>query len=357
MLAQRSVTLALGFLVTVTATASARALESSVRRRVGRSLGSDDAPNKLAESSIQATNNALVSIIVPYTNFGPNEQQLFSTLSKLDRAVFEVIWVLNSPNDVRDAVRSHPDFAESVTKVSWERRRGAGRARNTGIANASGSFLWFVDSDDAIEVSALPDLIRLITTNASDTDLILVGARDIDMETGEERTPDWFLRSWLPDGLLRVSDYRPNLFQLTNPAPWNKLFSRSFVKQARLKFSSSRKINDLAFVYGCLAQAERIVVLREVLYEYRRNRPGSIQTAGYGLGTQLRAILTLGLRLVAAGKLGATTHSFLTLSVSTLANRFVFLRRIARVGQTAGLPALVPEVKKSHPVVATDKEL
>lgn len=356
MLAQRSIPLALSFLVTVTAAASARVLARSARGLIDRSRVSESSLNQAVESSAQTMNGALISIIVPYTNFGPDEQQLFSTLSKLDRAVFEIIWVLNSPNDHRDAVRNHQDFGKSMTNVSWERRPGAGRARNHGIALASGSFLWFVDSDDAIEVSALTELINLIATNASDADVILVGARDVNLETGEERTPDWFLRSWLPEGPSRVSDYHPNLFQLTNPAPWNKLFSRSFVDQARMKFSSSRKINDLAFVYGCLARANHFVVSRNVVYEYRRNRSGSIQTGGYGLGAQFKALLTLGLSLVTAGNLGATMHSFLTLAVSTLGGRSVLLRRFALAGQGVRSASLSPAAHRDRHLVTKGRK-
>ncbi|AUN33642.1 hypothetical protein C0V82_22290 (plasmid) [Niveispirillum cyanobacteriorum] len=55
-----------------------------------------------------------------------------------------------SPDDTVDVVRAwgraHPD--QSLTLVANNQNRGAGRARNAGVAAALGPYLWFLDADD-----------------------------------------------------------------------------------------------------------------------------------------------------------------------------------------------------------------
>lgn len=55
-----------------------------------------------------------------------------------------------SPDDTADIVRqwgrAHPD--QSLTLISYNQNRGAGHARNVGVAAAKGPYLWFLDSDD-----------------------------------------------------------------------------------------------------------------------------------------------------------------------------------------------------------------
>jgi glycosyltransferase involved in cell wall biosynthesis len=61
------------------------------------------------------------------------------------------------------ATSSHP-----IRLLRHERNRGLSAARNTLLGAASGTYVWFVDSDDALAPNAVAELHRVVEANAPD---------------------------------------------------------------------------------------------------------------------------------------------------------------------------------------------
>lgn len=58
-----------------------------------------------------------------------------------------------------------------VTVLRHDARRGPAAARNTGLAAATGDYVWFVGGDDQVD----PDLLASLTSAAPDADLVVAG--------------------------------------------------------------------------------------------------------------------------------------------------------------------------------------
>ena len=87
------------------------------------------------------------SIIVPVYNRPDDIMNLFSGLSRQTRTDFEVVLVDDCSDEPIQERLHIADYPFSVRVMRHERNGGAGKARNTGVANAQAAMLIFVDSD------------------------------------------------------------------------------------------------------------------------------------------------------------------------------------------------------------------
>ena len=104
-----------------------------------------------------------LSIILPVYNVeGYINQCLESILPQLDNNTELIIVDDCSPDRSIDICE---DATEGISNVCIKRRDkngGLSAARNTGIEEAKGEYIWFVDSDDYIENNAVSVLLKSI---------------------------------------------------------------------------------------------------------------------------------------------------------------------------------------------------
>ncbi|GAB2741596.1 bifunctional glycosyltransferase/CDP-glycerol:glycerophosphate glycerophosphotransferase [Streptomyces bullii] len=159
-----------------------------------------------------------------------------------------------------------------VRAVHLPKNVGLGPARNAGMAEATGDYLLFLDSDDTLTPDALRCLAdRLKETGEPDV-LVYDYARTY--WSGEavrnqaaaqltERGPAPF----------RLED-RPGLLRLLMVA-WNKAYRREFVEREGFAFPPGY-YEDTPWTYPVLMTAESIATLDRVCVHYRQRRRGGI---------------------------------------------------------------------------------
>lgn len=161
--------------------------------------------------------------------------------------------------------------------VLQQQHQYAGIARNLGMQHARGRYLLFLDGDDTFD----PNLLKHAhaCAEAADADVCVFRATSFNGETGKMHVLAQTCRAELcPEGgtFNRDTNTR-NIFCFTTPAPWNKLFRASFVREHGLQFQGTRSANDFCFVMDALALAERVAVLDESLLYYRQHNAASLQ--------------------------------------------------------------------------------
>ena len=104
-----------------------------------------------------------VSVIIPMYNVSEYVEECFSNLASQDLADFEVILIDDKSVDdtsvkVLRALECFERKDVEFTLISQETNMGVACARNRGLDQASGEYIYFYDADDRLEPDTLSTL-------------------------------------------------------------------------------------------------------------------------------------------------------------------------------------------------------
>lgn len=116
-----------------------------------------------------------ISICVPIYNTEKYIERCAKSLFNQSYENIEYIFVNdcshdNSINILNEVISHYPQKAPHIKIISHQSNQGLAGARLTGLNNASGDYVWFVDSDDYIDDSAVENLAKYLS---EDADLIV----------------------------------------------------------------------------------------------------------------------------------------------------------------------------------------
>lgn len=210
-----------------------------------------------------------LSIIIPVYNV---ESYLRSCIEScisndLYNQEYEIIAVNDGSRDNSKSILEEYQQSYNILKVISQENQGLSVARNTGLGIAKGDYIWFVDSDDWIDESAINLVISKIKKN--NLDIIKLRAWDI-----------------FPDGNKRIrhSEYDENIIQdgrtyaLTNlgntPVQFS-IYRKKLLTDNNLQFLPGVFHEDNEFTPRVYWYAKKVGFINKPLYYYRQN-PASI---------------------------------------------------------------------------------
>lgn len=220
-----------------------------------------------------------VSVVMPAYNTSPYLRKCLDSVLAQTLDDFELIVVDDGSTD--STVRIVQEYAarDSRIQLVQQQNQGAGVARNTGMAHATGQYLIFWDSDDWFD----PDALEKLYTRArkDDADICLCDARAYLVNTGVVRPLGYLYKDALPkfDQVpFNAKTHSDTILNMTTSVVWNKLMRLSFLKREGLTFAAQHNGETVQFVMTALCLAERITYVDEELITYRQGREGSIVT-------------------------------------------------------------------------------
>ena len=152
---------------------------------------------------------------------------------------------------------------------------GPGPARMRGLAEAAGTYVWFVDPDDLLAGGALAAVTGRLASCRPDVLLIDYLIRRRSGRT--EPSPGAALLAVPPAAAATLTlAERPALINRTMTA-WSKVFRREFLTGLRVCFPPGIH-EDVQVSCAALLSAERIALLDRVCYVYRRRRHSFLAT-------------------------------------------------------------------------------
>jgi CDP-glycerol glycerophosphotransferase len=214
-----------------------------------------------------------LSVIVPCFRAEASVTGCLDSILAGGGADIEVVAVDDgSPDETGPVLDAYADREARVRVVHLATNGGPGNARNVGIDEARGEYLWFVDADDRLPEGAVDAVLDRLRVHEPDV-LIVDHAEVFGTTVVPRRTVD---RLGPLEGPVRLAD-EPRLLRLA-PSACTKVVRRAVLERTGLRFPPGR-YEDAFFSPALLLAAGPIDVLHQVCYLYRQGTPGSTTTS------------------------------------------------------------------------------
>lgn len=227
-------------------------------------------------------NNPLVSVIVPVYN---QEKYLDETITYITGQTYtnlEIIFVDDGSTDGSVEIILRRAEQDSRIRLLQQQNQYAGVARNNGIAEAKGKYVLCLDSDDIFEQELIQTLVDLAEKEKAD--MAFCGGDKLIEATGEYvPSPDLVNANLITqkaalNHFCPRKDFPVDIYKLTTPVPWNKLFLRSFIEKHQLKYAALSSSNDTEFIWTALSLVDVAAGIEKPLVHYRIRSTSISQT-------------------------------------------------------------------------------
>lgn len=206
----------------------------------------------------------LVSIIVPVYKAKEYIEKSIQSIINQSYKNIEIILVDDFGNDGSvDLAKSILQSSESNWKIlRHDINKGVSAARNYGVEEAKGEYLYFVDADDYIPTYCIEKHVEAAALNHSD----MVFANHIDVYPSGEKP------SIRVSGQSVVSDNSLKMLceGKIGTMVCNILLRRDFYRNSRVSFKVGMRGEDSPWVFSLIARARKISLLAECTYFYCR---------------------------------------------------------------------------------------
>lgn len=219
--------------------------------------------------------NPKISVIVPVYNV---EKYLCSCIDSILAQTFtdfELLLIDDGSRDKSGEICDEYANKDCRVKVFHKENGGVSSARNLGIDESKGEYLFFVDSDDIISSFYIEMFVNYVKKNDSVcvvckyTNRLSLLKNQIDSIKTKEMTSSEFLDEiWISEG--KLDGYL-----------WNKMFKRKILIDLNIRFDEKVSIwEDMLFVVEYFVNISTVVFVDAVLYYYRDTMNSAVKQHG-----------------------------------------------------------------------------
>ncbi|MDD2367951.1 MAG: glycosyltransferase [Sulfuricurvum sp.] len=201
-----------------------------------------------------------VSVILPVYNVAAYLEECLDSILSQDLNDIEIICVNDGSTDTSLEILQHYASKDSRIILFNKENNGVGSARNTGLQQAKGEYIFISDSDDYL---LKPTALFLLYTTASEQNLDILS---FDFTLVGEIESEYRSKS----KANIISDGKEFLIQSDNIVMvWNKLYKRSYLDSIHFLYAEIIYEDDesLPRLY---INASRVMHLDTLLYAYRQ---------------------------------------------------------------------------------------
>ena len=218
-----------------------------------------------------------VSVIIPVYNVEKYLRECLDSVCSQTLEDIEIICVNDGSSDGSMDILKEYESNDSRISIISQENKGLSAARNSGLDKASGDYVYFIDSDDYIELDALEKLYNICKEKSLDCVIFkLINFDDDTKEKFQTKYYDMeFLRDAVGDNVFSNEDISKDIFHIAVSIP-GKFFRRDLIEDMR--FEEGLIFEDNPFFVEVLLKSKRLLFLDEYLYN-RRVRQDSIITS------------------------------------------------------------------------------
>lgn len=212
--------------------------------------------------------NRLVSIVICLYNVAA-----FLCKKKLDCILrqtytdIEIILVDDGSTDDTYALCEELKKTDERIVLIRKENGGLGSARNVGLDNVHGEYIWFYDVDDEVDLQLVEKNVGWMETFESDMNIFGYHCITPDLHLSEEVR---FKERVLRDNAMLKSIFVDELLFVPNGNgfAWNKFYRRSFIEKYGFRFGNQRIQQDEVFNLQFYPLLKNVYVSSELLYTY-----------------------------------------------------------------------------------------
>lgn len=214
----------------------------------------------------------LVSVVVPVYNVEAYLDRCVKSIVDQTYRNIEIILVDDGSTDRSGQMCDVWAQKDNRILVIHKQNQGAGMARNTGIEYATGKFIFFLDSDDYVDVALVKKCVH--TAYSQDCEIVLFGRNNV-YEDGSIIADRMSFPCRIFSGETITNLLLPSLYSYdfgVGASAWSRMCNGDLLRDNKLRFVSEREIGseDAYFSLDLFAKAARVGILNENLYYYCR---------------------------------------------------------------------------------------
>lgn len=214
----------------------------------------------------------MLSIVVPVYNVEKYLDRCLESIfsQNADKTQYEVIVVNDGSNDgslqiAEDYLKQYPENYKIVSQPNG----GLSAARNTGLKNARGKYVWFIDSDDFIDDGSLEEIVQNLAVEEVDILTFNYSHPHEDNDIVDKTETNKELKVY-----TNIDDFFTTGFSTT---AWSKVYRVDFMKSNNLHFLEGVIYEDQEFSPRSFFLAKKIKCSPLFSYNYF-HRGNSITT-------------------------------------------------------------------------------
>lgn len=216
----------------------------------------------------------LLSVVVPVYNVKEYLEACVASIIDENVSDYEIILVDDGSTDgasgeLCDAIaEKHPN----LVRVIHQENKGLGGARNTGIKESRGEYIYFIDSDDKLVAGALSLFVNAIKKNYPD-----VVSFDFFTDDGEGTTAPVYSNYYRSDEPFKLEEHPEYLLSL--PSACSRVWKKSLYTDNNIYYPDRVWYEDIRTTTKLFTLAERIVTIDDKLYLYLQRSESIMHSA------------------------------------------------------------------------------
>lgn len=226
-----------------------------------------------------------LSIIIPVYNVEPYLERCVHSILRqtLDVSEYEIILIDDGSKDNSGAIADKLAAEYANITVFHQHNQGQSVARNLGLDNASGDYIWFIDSDDYIINDHISEVLSIACGN--DYDIVCFWMDIVDIQGNPMGRG-----AVQPLELRRVYSGKEALMDgLELGGPCTSLYSRRLIDRYHLRFYPGISQQDVEFNTRIYSLADTVYFTDYLIYRYFKT--GQSTTTTNSLANRLRLLL------------------------------------------------------------------
>lgn len=219
-----------------------------------------------------------VSVVIPVYNVEKYLGQCLDSVINQTYRNLEIICVNDcSPDNSVQILKEYAQKDERIKIVTHEKNGGLSVSRNSGLDAATGDYVYFIDSDDWIDLDYIEKMVEAI--KRENVDIVLNVNIICEYIDKQKMYPCFISENYFSDGGLM---FRNEAINNAPPMIWSHLYKKNFFEKYHLQFINNtsednikRYIHeDVVFQHESLTKTDKIYVFLGSAYHYRQNASG-----------------------------------------------------------------------------------